>query len=179
MRMFARLAVTALFLASGVALVSEGAVAQAPKCGPQDGIEAMLQGEKYREEMVAVGMAGEAYPMKLYVNPQTRSWTMLIVPQPGMACVVAAGDSFDYAKGHKPTSERKEDRLVARPVAAEGWGGLTSNDYEVALPPMFGTATCEPIIQDRAGIVAQRCCTALGASRMCMTVPVKAREVRT
>ena len=50
--------------------------------------------ERYGEEVLASGTAQDQVRIVVTVNPDTRSWTVLVVRPDGTACPVAAGTDW-------------------------------------------------------------------------------------
>lgn len=67
------------------------ALAQAP-CMPRDDLAAQLA-SKYGESVIAVGITSGAL-MEVWAA-ESGTWTMTLSNASGLACIVAAGDSFE------------------------------------------------------------------------------------
>lgn len=60
-------------------------------CGPREIIVKSLK-ERHGEVRVAVGLNDRGAATEVYVNPSTRSWTIIVTdPKRGASCIVAAG----------------------------------------------------------------------------------------
>lgn len=90
------LLLTALVTAAGMAAFSGVGRSQERPCEPLDKAEATLS-RKYGEELFVVGLMGAAAErMRMYVNPATRTWTILAqLPGENVACVMAVGRNID------------------------------------------------------------------------------------
>ena len=53
----------------------------------------------YGESIVVRGIDGAGAVVEMFANPDTGTWTALIVQPDGTACMVAAGGDFEY---HSP-----------------------------------------------------------------------------
>ena len=103
--MRAWIAFMALYAATvfvGMVLFTSQALPQSPtsRCMPMTVAEGHLA-KQYGETLFAVGVAGES-AMRIYVNPDSRSWTLMHIRPAGTACIMAGGSSFDTAKPGKP-----------------------------------------------------------------------------
>ena len=77
-----------------VAFGTTPALAQdAPPCGPAGPMLASLL-TQYGEVPAYQAASSGGSPMAVLVNPDTGSWTMLYMPQPGLACMVATGNDW-------------------------------------------------------------------------------------
>lgn len=67
-------------------------------CSP---VEVMHQelSTKYGEEHIVVGQVDESKTVRLYVSPESRDWTIVVVTSTGSACILAFGTDMDVAKG--------------------------------------------------------------------------------
>jgi hypothetical protein len=94
-------AVLGMILLMIAAWLSPPAHAQAVACGQADEILAAIVG-KYGEQPAAVGStAGQAWPMTIYANPKTGTWTAVFFTPNGGACIFGAGEHFEL----KPIGE--------------------------------------------------------------------------
>jgi hypothetical protein len=81
-----------------LAMMAAPAMAQMP-CAPTAEMHAGLRAEKYHEEPIALGaVSGNEATMQVFVNVQTRTWTIVIDGANGMSCIVVAGQSWRFAK---------------------------------------------------------------------------------
>jgi hypothetical protein len=69
------------------------AAADAASCAPKGMIEEAL-GTRFGEVAFAMGVA-VGNLVKFFSNPQSGSWTVVVVRPDGMACVVAQGESLE------------------------------------------------------------------------------------
>lgn len=75
--------------------------AQQQMCGAYDEVVANITGPKYGEVPIFGGTVGTQDPgplMLTFANPTTRTWTTIMVPKPGVACMVFGGSGFGAAK---------------------------------------------------------------------------------
>jgi hypothetical protein len=85
----------ALGLALGsIAILINGAQA-AVQCGPRDKIAEVL-GQKFQENRQALGLAGQASVIELFVS-LSGSWTMTSTNTQGLTCIVATGEAWQAA----------------------------------------------------------------------------------
>ena len=71
--------------------------ASSAECGKHDRVVAFLQ-SKYKERRVGLGLVSNRGVMELFVSAKARTWTVLLTDTQGIACIVAAGDSYEQAK---------------------------------------------------------------------------------
>lgn len=84
--------------ALAIILLASKARAQVP-CGPENQITSALT--NIGEKLFADGMAKTSegmVPLRLFVHPTTRTWTIVILPAPGRACIGAVGEGFEPAR---------------------------------------------------------------------------------
>lgn len=81
-----------------VALVAASPASAQMQCGGYADAVAHLSSE-YGESLAVRGMDGAGDVVEMFANPDTGTWTALIVRPDGTACMVAAGGDFEY---HKP-----------------------------------------------------------------------------
>jgi hypothetical protein len=63
-------------------------------CGPYQAMVFSLT--KAGEQQVSVGIvSGGESIMVVFASPKTRSWTLMLTREGGLACVVAAGSDYD------------------------------------------------------------------------------------
>ena len=77
-------------LAVMAALIAAPAKAQQPMCGPRLEVLAALTGARYSEAPM-IELENSQMTLHVYVNPATGTWTMIGLPGPQIACIVAAG----------------------------------------------------------------------------------------
>lgn len=65
------------------------------ECAPHGQLVAGLAGG-YGEMLFAVGTI-DAVKMETWVNPETLTWTFVVVRQDGIACMLASGSNFSGA----------------------------------------------------------------------------------
>lgn len=92
-----------MFLILSALLIPTAVQAQAPPaCGPRDKVIAVIAGPKYSEQpMLELGNVDGTSVMHLYGNTATGTWTLVVYPQPGLACLIATGKSIE-PMGGKP-----------------------------------------------------------------------------
>ena len=61
-------------------------------CMDREGVLAIL--ERAGEERRAIGMVGSDVLMELYVDPEDRTWTVLLVQTDGDACLLSGGNEW-------------------------------------------------------------------------------------
>lgn len=57
---------------------------------------------EFGEKPAAGGLTDSGPAMRVYANPETRSWTMLIIDSEGTACIAAFGDGWVAAPAGTP-----------------------------------------------------------------------------
>ena len=67
------------------------------ECGEHHKVVAFLQ-SKYKEHHVGLGLVSNRGVMELFVSAKTRTWTVLLTNTQGIACIVAAGESYERSK---------------------------------------------------------------------------------
>ena len=77
------------------------AFAQGAPCAPAAQVESLLT-EKYGEDRVITGRAGEAGQFTVWANPATGTWTLALLRPDGMLCLTGSGDQFAAAEPVKP-----------------------------------------------------------------------------
>ena len=90
-------------LAAMVALLPVSALTQArpaqaysPGCAPTSKTVKLLTGDKYGEQVAFIGMQhGDKVIVKVWVNPETGSWTVTQSNTHGVTCIRGAGKSHD------------------------------------------------------------------------------------
>jgi hypothetical protein len=68
------------------------------QCGGYADAVAHLSSE-YGESLAVQGVDGAGNVVAMFANPDTGTWTALIVRPDGTACMVSSGGAFEY---HKP-----------------------------------------------------------------------------
>jgi hypothetical protein len=81
-----------------VALVAATPAVGQMQCGGYADAVAHLSSE-YGESLTMQGMDGAGNVVAMFANPDTGTWTALIVRPDGTACMAASGGAFEY---HKP-----------------------------------------------------------------------------
>lgn len=86
-------------LAVMLLLVAPKSFAQVVPCGPEKQITSALTniGEKLFADATAKSPNG-AVAVQLFVHPTKRTWTLLILPEAGKACIGAVGEGFEPAR---------------------------------------------------------------------------------
>ena len=67
-------------------------------CGARDSVVAAL-GEKYGEIRRGGGLAGPTAIFEIWASEATGTWTILKISPDGMACIMAAGDVWQFDVG--------------------------------------------------------------------------------
>ena len=75
------------------------------QCGPSSTIIKRLV-ESYHEQLMFTARGGRL-PIHLYINLETGTWTLIYIPAPDIACMVAAGDHFKPFDGEQPFDSKK------------------------------------------------------------------------
>lgn len=70
------------------------AFAQQSRCGPEDFVLDALS-NNYGERQVASFLDRRGMLMRLLINLETRSWTLLALRPTGQACLIGFGDAFE------------------------------------------------------------------------------------
>jgi hypothetical protein len=81
-------------LAASLALIP--GIASAASCGARDSVIANLK-DKYAEELRVGGLQnvrGSHSVMEIWVNDETKTFTVLLTQANGISCIVAAGTDF-------------------------------------------------------------------------------------
>lgn len=86
-----------IVLACAMAIMPVASYAQM-QCGGYADAVAFLS-EQYGEVLTVQGLDGAGNSVQMFSNPDTGSWTALIVYPDGTACMASAGEAFEY---HKP-----------------------------------------------------------------------------
>jgi hypothetical protein len=84
------------------AWLTQPARAQGAMCGPASEIIKSVTGEKYAEAPVIKGLMGDSYPMTVFANPKTGTWTAIFLTPDGRACIFGAGVEFEPMPASKP-----------------------------------------------------------------------------
>lgn len=92
------LLLTAAVLAAGmVAFSGVGRSQERVPCHPAAALSEVMAKE-YGEQLFAIGAADPAGTVRIYVNPESRTWTVFAVTPGQLACPLAAGKAFDFAR---------------------------------------------------------------------------------
>jgi hypothetical protein len=70
--------------------------ANAGQCGPKQMVTEQL-GERYGEVTFASGIVIDN-SVKFFGNPQTGTWSMVVIRPDGLACVIAIGEGLEIVK---------------------------------------------------------------------------------
>lgn len=65
-------------------------------CNTKDAMNVVVA-TKYKEHAAATAMTevqGQTRPIKLYVNPETGTWTLVLMLEPDKECMAASGDNW-------------------------------------------------------------------------------------
>lgn len=92
------IAIAVIALMAGILWMAGQAWSQMPICGDKGIILKTLTG-RFGERGFVSGVVKTAGLMKLYVNPVTRTWTILLIDAAGEACIKAAGTDFEADTG--------------------------------------------------------------------------------
>lgn len=86
-------------LAFILCFVASKSFAQVVPCGPEKQVTSALIniGEKLFADATAKSPNGSV-SVRLFVHPTKRSWTLIILPEPGKACIGAVGEGFSPAR---------------------------------------------------------------------------------
>ncbi len=82
----------------GLFLYATQASAQGGTCADRATVAAMLQGERYRENVIgrALGMRqGVQVLVEFWANPETGTWTATYTDPQGMTCLMADGTNHE------------------------------------------------------------------------------------
>ncbi|MEQ8652392.1 MAG: hypothetical protein RIC87_08010 [Kiloniellales bacterium] len=81
-----------LFAAALVAAFLIPGSAQAVQCGPKEGLERFLK-ERHGETLAFTGIASNGGQLRLYLNPESGSWTVALRPpqSPQSLCPLSEG----------------------------------------------------------------------------------------
>ncbi len=85
---------------TGPTIITALLLAQAspqPPCGPFRAFTAEL-GKSYGEVPAARGLVKNGQVFVLMANPETGTWTALVVTPAGVACGIGAGTGYELAK---------------------------------------------------------------------------------
>lgn len=74
--------------------ISIPAAAQSISCGPHETVTSALA-EQFQEKREAIGLSSTGMLMEVFAS-QFGTWTILMTSPAGIACVIAAGDSFEH-----------------------------------------------------------------------------------
>lgn len=98
--------ILALSLGVAAILLSAGAMkaqSQGENCAPHESVVAQLA-EKYGETRQSMGLIQDNQVVEVFASLVTGSWTIIVTRPTGIACLVAAGESFELVKdGFDPT----------------------------------------------------------------------------
>lgn len=92
--------VLALIIAAALTLPAN-AQGGPPPCGDRTEIIQQLT-DKYGETQHELGLAANGTIIEVYVNWDTGTWTILVTDANGLACMAAAGESWEYAVHEVP-----------------------------------------------------------------------------
>lgn len=87
------LATTVVAMGPLMAHAQEGDLAPEPRCGELQLLLTRLE-KSFGETVKYTAIAGSGNPLVLVLNAQTKSWTMLLMMNPIVACVVATGSHW-------------------------------------------------------------------------------------
>jgi hypothetical protein len=86
-----------IFCATGlVGAILLSSSANAGQCGPKQMVTEQL-GDRYGEVTFASGVVVDN-SVKFFGNPQTGTWSMVVIRPDGLACVIATGEGLEVVK---------------------------------------------------------------------------------
>lgn len=88
------IATAAFALFATAAASQEAAPATGPQCGPYAVAKIALE-QRYGETRAWLGRVNDEAVVEIVANPDTGSWTMMIVNPAGVACIVSSGDAWE------------------------------------------------------------------------------------
>ncbi len=65
-----------------------------PQCGPRDKVIEYITGEKWKQQLFAVGTADRDRIVEFYRNPDTGMWSIIITDKKITSCFVGAGKNY-------------------------------------------------------------------------------------
>ena len=65
----------------------------APQCDMRDNVLVLLA-DRYGEQPVAMGVAGQAAVMEMFANDATGTWSLTMTLPDGMMCLMASGTDY-------------------------------------------------------------------------------------
>ncbi len=75
--------------------------AEGGKCGAIADVEQFVTGKEYSEHAIfdaSVACGRGECPLRIFGNAQTGTWTIIVQPQPGIACIFLGGENLTPAK---------------------------------------------------------------------------------
>jgi hypothetical protein len=96
-----RLSSPAALAAAAFVFLAVPTASAAPPCGPRADVVGELE-QRYREAPVAVGLAGNGTLVEVLASPDGATWTILQTAPSGLACLVAAGESWQTRAAARP-----------------------------------------------------------------------------
>lgn len=91
----------ALSLGLAAMLAAADIAHSAPQCDSRDTVTALLA-ERYNETRRAVGIAGQAAVMELFVAETTGTWSITITLPDGRMCLMASGSNYETVMEELP-----------------------------------------------------------------------------
>ena len=83
----------ALSLGFGL-LMTQHLQAQGQNCAPRPAVLEKLT-DQFGETRQSIGLAAQGSVMEVFASAETGSWTIIVTLPNGMACLIAAGQSFE------------------------------------------------------------------------------------
>jgi hypothetical protein len=72
-----------------------GATSATPRCAPYDAMVEELGGLKYKEKHVGGGLINETGVAAIFVGPEGKTWSFVVVRPDGWTCLIAAGRDWE------------------------------------------------------------------------------------
>lgn len=95
-----------ILLAAVMVLIASSAYAQrvGQVCGPREQMASGLQ-KQYGEIVSSIGIDRGGRLVEVYVNPSTRTWSLVITTPGGPSCLVSAGEAWDRLDPKAPETD--------------------------------------------------------------------------
>ena len=81
--------------ATGLVSPASATETETAPCLPKQALEHTLA-QKYGESGYAMGLAN-SNAVKFFANPQSQTWTIVVITPAGTACVIASGEDFEWS----------------------------------------------------------------------------------
>ena len=89
------------FVIFAVILVQPGHAS--PQCDMRENVLALLA-DRYGEQPVVMGVAGQAAVMEVFANDSTGTWSLTMTMPDGMTCLMASGTDYAAMRGQLPAN---------------------------------------------------------------------------